>query len=82
MKSYVKHQNELKPEAQFEPTGVACPNCPKLKDRDEKYNYQGEMQWIIPKQKHYSVGREGEPGSIFSGMYRAICDRCGWKGFV
>lgn len=72
LKAYEKNQ-ELKTIREApESSGVACtePKCP------------GELMISVPHQVHYSVGRAGEPGAIKSGLVRAACGECDWRGWV
>ena len=72
LKKYHDHQKEKQPARISESSGVACTeiNCP------------GEMMKQVPYEEHYSHGRLGETGAIKSGMVRAICNVCGWRGWV
>lgn len=54
------------------PSGVGC------SEKDCK----GEMMITQPFEDHYSFGRRGEPGAIKSGLKRAVCSKCGWRGWV
>ena len=73
LKTYKANQKTSAPKAiEREPSGVAC---------DEK-GCNGEMMMVVPHEPHYFQGRAGEPGAVKSGLRRAICGACGWRGWV
>lgn len=72
LKTYEERQAEAATPQGREPSGVMCTE-----------NYcRGEMMIVVPHEEHYVKGKPGESNAIKSGLLRAICGNCGWKGWV
>lgn len=72
LKSYEESQALKTIREAPDPTGVACTET----------KCKGEMMWMKPREVHYQFGRAGEPDAVKSGMFRAVCGECGWRGWV
>jgi hypothetical protein len=70
LKTYNDHQKTKARAIEVEPSGVACRHC------------DGEMMKSLPLEDHYTVGRAGEAGAVKSGLHRAVCVKCSWRGWV
>ncbi len=75
LQPYEAHQAEQAPEAEAEPSGVAC----------TQRRCKGEMMVQLVggrAEDGYARGRAGEPGAVKNGTRRALCGVCGWRGWV